>query len=207
MRERKTSNLHDVRVPISFENLSSLLINSYGMETKQGGFSHLRTVPSAGSRYPIYLYVFVFNIKNVEKGIYFWQPETNQLSMVKRGDFREQLIDSNVGVNKRDVERCSFSIVSTAILSHTLQKYGERGYRYVLLDAGHISQNFYLVSTALKLTCKAIGGFNDDDLARLIGIDKYGDAILLAHLFGVEHSPIEQRLLLNSDDYFETEED
>jgi SagB-type dehydrogenase family enzyme len=47
-------------------------------------------------------------------------------------------------------------------------KYGQRGYRHVLLDAGHVGQNLYLVATALGLGPTAIGGFFDRELGALL---------------------------------------
>jgi len=46
-------------------------------------------------------------------------------------------------------------------------KYGERGYRYVWLEAGHVGQNLYLIATALGLGAVAIGGFFDAEANHL----------------------------------------
>lgn len=62
-------------------------------------------------------------------------------------------------------------IIITACFNRTLQKYGERGYRYVFLDAGHVGENIYLSSSYLNLGCVAIGGFDDDKLNDTLGID------------------------------------
>ncbi|MCM2676620.1 nitroreductase family protein [Alkalicoccobacillus plakortidis] len=42
------------------------------------------------------------------------------------------------------------------------QHYGERGYRFSLLEAGHIMQNMNLVASSLNLGIAPIGGFIDD---------------------------------------------
>lgn len=53
----------------------------------------------------------------------------------------------------------------------SLTKYGDRGYRYALLEAGHTMQNLNLAVSALGLGCVNLGGFYDDELAVLAGID------------------------------------
>jgi SagB-type dehydrogenase family enzyme len=49
-------------------------------------------------------------------------------------------------------------------------KYGQRGYRYVWIEAGHLGQNLYLVSGALGLASLALGGFYDDEANALLGV-------------------------------------
>lgn len=48
-------------------------------------------------------------------------------------------------------------------------KYGDRGYRYALLEAGHMAQNILLTCTALRRAAVPIGGFLDDACASAIG--------------------------------------
>ena len=62
-------------------------------------------------------------------------------------------------------------------------KYGERGYRFMLLEAGHIAQNALLAANALGLGACPFGGFIDDDLDRLLGIDGLDEVSL--YLIGV----------------------
>ena len=50
-------------------------------------------------------------------------------------------------------------------------RYGERGFRDIFLEAGHICQNLYLSSLVVGCGVCAIGAFNDDEINRLIGID------------------------------------
>lgn len=59
-----------------------------------------------------------------------------------------------------------------------LRKYKERGYRFVLLDAGHIGQNLYLMATALDLSVVSIGGFFDDDVNDLLRLDGVNESAL-----------------------------
>ena len=63
-------------------------------------------------------------------------------------------------------------------------KYGKLGYRYILLEAGHIGQNMYLVSEALGLKCCALGGTRDENLEKLIDIDGVTEAVVYGFAVG-----------------------
>jgi len=69
-------------------------------------------------------------------------------------------------------------IVISCVFKRTIGKYQDRGYRYVLLEAGHAAQNIYLVSAGLKLSCCAIGGFTDNLLDESLDIDGVDESVL-----------------------------
>jgi nitroreductase len=63
-------------------------------------------------------------------------------------------------------------------------KYGLRGYRFVLLEAGHLAQNVLLVCEGLRLAAVPIGGFYDRPLDDLLGADGVNESILYAVCLG-----------------------
>ena len=63
-------------------------------------------------------------------------------------------------------------------------KYGERGYRFCLLEAGHIAQNLLLAASAEGLAALPIGGFIDDELNEMAGLDGVEAAVLYLVLVG-----------------------
>ena len=58
----------------------------------------------------------------------------------------------------------------SAVLYRTRIKYEERGYRFILMECGHIAQNLYLISEAMKLKCCSIGGFVDEKFNNLLDL-------------------------------------
>jgi SagB-type dehydrogenase family enzyme len=72
----------------------------------------------------------------------------------------------------------SLIIFLTAIFERSIFKYKERGYRYILLEAGHVAQNLNLVANAFGLGCVNIGGYFDREIDDLLDLD------------GVTHSTI-----------------
>ena len=50
-------------------------------------------------------------------------------------------------------------------------RYGERGYRYIFLDAGHVCQNLYLAAQEVGCGVCAVAAFDDAALNRILMID------------------------------------
>ena len=63
-------------------------------------------------------------------------------------------------------------------------KYGQRGYRYLHLDAGHVCQNLYLAAEAIGAGACAIGAFDDDALNGLLGLDGINHFVIYAAAVG-----------------------
>jgi SagB-type dehydrogenase family enzyme len=82
------------------------------------------------------------------------------------------MVQAEVGRN------ASLIIFITAIFERSVFKYGDRGYRFIFLEAGHVAQNINLVSNALGLGSVNIGGFFDREIDDFLDLD------------GVTHSTI-----------------
>jgi SagB-type dehydrogenase family enzyme len=63
-------------------------------------------------------------------------------------------------------------------------KYGQRGYRFTLLEAGHLVQNVVLMCAALDLAAVPIGGFYDRPVDMLLGADGVNESIVYAVCLG-----------------------
>jgi nitroreductase len=62
-------------------------------------------------------------------------------------------------------------------------KYGERGDRFLLLEAGHLMQNLCLVSTSLGLCTVPLGGCLERDVSDELRLPD-GDRVLYAGVCG-----------------------
>ena len=69
------------------------------------------------------------------------------------------------------MKTCAATFIFTAVSYRTYWRYGERGYRYMHLDAGHVSQNLYLAAEAIGGGACAIGAFYDEELNGVLGLD------------------------------------
>jgi len=75
-------------------------------------------------------------------------------------------------------------LIMAAVVERSMHKYGERGYRYILLEAGHSAQNMCLASIALELGALPIGGFFDGYVSDLFQLDSEKEALLYALAVG-----------------------
>ena len=70
------------------------------------------------------------------------------------------------------------------MFERTMLKYGERGYRFILLEVGFVSMNISLVCEALGLGSCMVGGYLDDELHRFLGIDGASEAVMNVMVIG-----------------------
>jgi SagB-type dehydrogenase family enzyme len=69
-------------------------------------------------------------------------------------------------------------IVISAVFWRARFKYGQRGYRFALLEAGHVAQNILLGATALGFASVPLGGFFDRQVNDFLELDGLHDAAL-----------------------------
>jgi SagB-type dehydrogenase family enzyme len=73
---------------------------------------------------------------------------------------------------------CGALFVVSAMFWRSRFKYGLRGYRFTLLEAGHVVQNLQLAAAASGLGCLPIGGFFDRRLDDILALDGVNESAL-----------------------------
>jgi len=171
-------------VPI--ESLATLLHWSYG----KLGTSHpydmeivTRPVPSAGGLYPLELYIMAERVGDLRAGIYHYNVLGHLLERLHDGAMPPQSL-SDLFAFQPCISECAFVLVFTCVFERSLWKYKDRGYRYMLFEAGHAAQNANLAATALRLASLDLGGFFDADLASALGVEVEEEAPLYAVAVG-----------------------
>ena len=168
INKRHSSRVFSIK-PISIMDLSLLLFGMSGLTRIFPNFA-FRTIPSAGAKFPIEVYPIVNNVSEVKEGIYHYDMQNHELELLKGGDFRK--IFSNACYGQRMVAKSAITIVLTAMIDRTRITYGERSYRYIYLDGGHVGQNLYLAAEALGLNACVIGRYYDDEINELLDLDE-----------------------------------
>ncbi|MCH7732003.1 MAG: SagB/ThcOx family dehydrogenase [Candidatus Marinimicrobia bacterium] len=167
--------------PISLLELSQLLFAAQGVTGRMYG-EPLRSTPSAGALYPIEIYVVVNNVQGLSQGIYHYAIRNHELELIKSGDFSAKITDA--GLEQEMLGEADVTFILSAIFDRIRHKYGERGFRYVYMEAGHISQNIYLQAVSLGLGSVSVGAFIDEKVNQLISIDGYKEAAIYLHAVG-----------------------
>jgi SagB-type dehydrogenase family enzyme len=171
---------------LSLDDLSKILHQSYGVtgevSANKGFRQDLRSAPSAGALYPAEIYLAIRKVSGVEPGIYHYNVPNHEIELLVPGDPTEKILEACCG--QEYVERASVVFLISGVLERTKLKYGERGYRYVLLDIGHLGQNIYLSCTSLNLAIMTTCGFFDDVANKLLRIDGVDETAMYVAFIG-----------------------
>ncbi|MBA5867456.1 MAG: SagB/ThcOx family dehydrogenase [Nitrospira sp. CR1.3] len=157
---------------LNLESLATLLHYAYGVNRVSEDSTlarPCRVVPSGGALYPLEIYLHSTRIEGQAEGLYHYNPSTNSLQLLHQEDGTD-LIAQTV-VQPQIVLGATIVLFITGVFNRAIFKYGDRGYRFTLLEAGHVAQNLNLVSQCLDLGCLNIGGFFDREVDDYLGID------------------------------------
>lgn len=125
-----------------------------------------RTAPSAGATYPLEIYLVAGDVEGLAAGVYRYRPGRHRLEAVTDDDIRLTLAAAAWG--QGCVRRAAAVVAIAAVFERTAARYGERGERYVHMEAGHAAQNLLLQATALGLGAAPVGAFSDTLVSRLL---------------------------------------
>jgi SagB-type dehydrogenase family enzyme len=140
-----------------------------------------RPAPSAGALYPLELYAVALRVDGVAPGLLHYDPYAHclmHLTDVDASAFAAALPDESL------VDRVACALVLAAVFWRSRFKYGQRGYRFVLLEAGHVAQNALLGAAALGVPALPLGGFYDARLDALLDVDGVDESSLYVLLLG-----------------------
>ncbi len=166
MKQRRSARAAFQGGAITLHELAGLLELSMGFSKDR----EFRNYPSAGALYPLEVYAVALACDGAARAIYSYQalehglreiapcPEPAALSQWIYGD---ELLNT-----------AAIALIFTAVFERTQNKYGERGYRFVLIEAGHAAQNVLLAAASMGLAAVPIGGFCEDLIASGLELPK-----------------------------------
>jgi SagB-type dehydrogenase family enzyme len=113
-------------------------------------------------------FIAVSGVTGLEEGCYYYAPKAQELRQIRFKNFRRELHYLCLG---QDLGRDAAAVVfHTADLNKAVAHYGDRAYRYLHMDAGHLGQRLNLAAIHLNLGVSGIGGFFDDQVNEVLGI-------------------------------------
>jgi len=187
--QRRSSERNYSEEAVDLRTLSTFLHYTYGLNRFVAAYNHkeypVRMTPSSGGLQAMDLYVLVNQVEGLPKGLYYYHPHPHRLLLLDRGNMRRHLARCCVGAEW--VGEVPVVFLTAANMPRIRWKYGERAYRCVHLDTGHLSQSMYLVATALELNHCAILGYFDDMVNRLMQLDGHTEFVVLLNSLG--HKP------------------
>lgn len=185
---RYTHRTFNPHVALPLETLARVLAFSCGFTTPFwcDGLPHLRfrrAAPSAGATYPIEVFPIALRVEGLTPGAYHYATRDHSLELLRVGDFGASFV--RWVLHQPYVGDASVLFVMAGFAERIKPRYGERGYRYMLFEAGHIAHNMNLLAAAYGLGALCDGGFVDTAISRLLGLDEVTEIPLYIVAMGV----------------------
>lgn len=159
--------------PLSQDELSFLLwTSSWARDFRSNERMEitLRNVPSAGARHPLETYVEIHNVEGIKPGLYYYHPIKHCLVLMEDSPEKSTQI-YEACMRQEMLKTSAVNIILSAVPYRTVWRYGQRGYRYLYLDAGHVGQNIHLAAEAIDGGACMIGAYLDEAMNEAVGAD------------------------------------
>jgi SagB-type dehydrogenase family enzyme len=156
--------------PLTLQELSYLLWCTQGVKQIEAELHNFRTVPSAGARHAFETLVLANRVEGLKNLLYQHVALEHKLVVVSRDNrIAEKIMFGCLG--QKMITTSAATFIWVADVKRMTWRYGQRGYRYILIDAGHICQNLYLAAESIGCGACAIGAFDDDAMNETLGLD------------------------------------
>lgn len=183
MIELRTSVRDYQNIPLSLLELSYLLWCTQGVKQVLGDKATLRTVPSAGARHALETYLLIQNVEGIKPGLYRFLALEHKLIEVNLAEnISEEIVKACLG--QKFIIKSAVTFLWAAQVKRMTWRYGERGYRYLHLDAGHVCQNLYLAAQVVGCGVCAVAAFDDEYINTVVGLDGEEQFIIYAAVLG-----------------------
>lgn len=150
---------------MSRDELSFLLYSTMGVHTVGEKFVK-RTVPSAGARHCLEMYVYIQRAEGIEPGLYYYSGIRHDLTFVKAVTPEEM----NAAM-KGQLFNSAVILIWSAIPYKMEWRYTTVAHKMIAIDAGHSCEHTYLAALAVGCGCCAIGAYDQKASDALLGID------------------------------------
>lgn len=150
------------------------VIKGYMKYIKDGsGRNYLRCVPVVMN--PFETYIVALNIDGLKKGIYRYLPLDNKIELTDCaiGNIEDTVagLFNNRMQNQDYVKKAAAVFLWTCLPDRAKWRNVNTYKRNILVEIGHISQNFYLAAEALDCGCVEIAGYRQVETDQFLKID------------------------------------
>lgn len=165
-------------VPATFAGLSAVLAAAYSVRRTDAG-TNTGTVPSAGALYPLAVHVLLREpLGSASRGLWWSDPRTASLHRLGDPPADATALLVAEPSSAALLGRRQPIVFLSADLARPSRKYGARGYRYAVMEAGAAMEAAHLVATELGLPLRAIGGIDDGVVHRFLALPDTAVALL-----------------------------
>ncbi len=181
---------------LNLAQVAKVLFMAYGITYSKAGTRFprdLRTIPSGGALYPLEIFLTALRVSELEDGLYHYNPEAHNLDTIATHAGGNTF--NSLFVQQEPANSASVVLYVAAYFARTTFKYGDRGYRFALLEAGHLAQNAILTATEMGVASATLGGYFDRDVDRYLGLDGINQSVIYTLLLGtgkLNRDPVDQ---------------
>ncbi|MET3133252.1 SagB-type dehydrogenase family enzyme [Oxalobacteraceae bacterium GrIS 1.11] len=173
---------------LTLAKVSTLLHHALGVSAQKSidelphATLYLRPYPSPGALYPTEIYLFLNKVQGVAPCIAHYDARAHALRILSHYDVGQR---PRTGLRSDEKSaRAPLAIVLTTVPQRVTAKYGARGYRMGLLEAGHASQNVCLVAQGMGLKALPYGSYFDNEIEAELHLDGVTEAVAAVLLVG-----------------------
>jgi putative peptide maturation dehydrogenase len=185
LTSRRTTRVFDPHAPMTLEQLDTVLLYVFGCH----GYAHTaadadcikRTSPSGGGLHPIEAYPIVSNVAGVNPGIYHYNSHDHSLELVTELDADEACDTCTsfmCGQSYLGAAAVSFVLTARFYRNHWKYRRHQKAYAGILMDAAHLSQTLYLVSSDLDLGAYVTIAINSRDIESRLHLDGVSEGVI-----------------------------
>ena len=167
-----TTSTEDEVIP-TLDQLARLLYFSAGLTKTRhypGGEIQFRAASCTGALYQVELYVVCGALPDLPAGLYHFSPQDFSLYRLRDGDYRATLVRASG--EEPNLVRAPATIICTGTYWRNAWKYRARTYRHFGWDNGTILANLLATGFTLQLPTHLILGFVDEEVNRLLDLDR-----------------------------------
>ena len=128
------------------------------------------------------LYLIVHAVDRLPAGAYVFHRAEGVLECLKEGEFRAEA--GHLGLDQELPADAGVTIFFLADLDPILERFGNRGYRAVQLEAGILGGKFYLAAYAQRLGATGLT-FYDDEVTEFFSPHAKGKSAIFLMAFGI----------------------
>lgn len=140
-----------------------------------------KTSPSAGGLHPIEAYLLVQRLESVAPGLYHYHALDHTLEPLQSMPVEQvRALACQAVADQHWFADAPMMVVLAARVARNFWKYRNhaKAYRALDLDAGHLSQTFYLLAAEAGMPAFVTAAINEPVLEQALGLDPLCDAVL-----------------------------
>ncbi|MTV39821.1 putative peptide maturation dehydrogenase [Duganella radicis] len=182
---RYTGRNFDVQAGVPLEVAARLLHRTFGAQEVRtiGPHSSVlkKTSPSGGGLHPVEAFVLAQRVDGVAPGLYHYHPIEHELRPLRALDsVAAAALAKQVLADQHWLADAPLQVLMVGRMERSFWKYRnhQKAYRALALDAGHLSQTFYLLATEAGMPAFVTAAINDVDIERMLNLDHLRHAVV-----------------------------